>query len=140
MTEINGEAGLKYIVSTDAALNFMQCYQSFIFIHSFIYIPSSLSFLHSFIHSYIHTGWSINNRTILNCSHFLARRYFFNPFSPKRSIHAGKLPQQHEFANAAFVILVRCHFVSPYHVDGSANNNVLSRGGHFCEIAEVLAH
>ena len=22
------------------------------------------------------TGWSINNRTILNCSHFLARRFF----------------------------------------------------------------
>ena len=86
------------------------------------------------------TGWSINNRTILNCSHFLPKRYFFNPFSPKRSIHAGKLPQQHEFANASFVILVRCHFVSPYHVDGSANNNVLCRGGHFCEIARVLAH
>ena len=86
-----------------------------------------------------YTGWSINNGTILNCSHFLARRYFFNPFSPKRSIHTGKLPQQHEFANASFVILVRCHFVSPYHVDGSANN-VLCRGGHFCEIAGVLAH
>ena len=46
------------------------------------------------------TGWSINNRTILNCSHFIARRYFFNPFSPKRSIHTGKLRRQHEFANA----------------------------------------
>ena len=51
-------------------------------------------------------------------------------------MHTGKLPQQHEFANASFVILVRCHFVSPYHVDGSANN-VLCRGGHFCEIAGV---
>ena len=29
--------------------------------------------------------------------------------------------------------------MSPYHVDGSANN-VLCRGGHFCEIAGVLAH
>ena len=29
------------------------------------------------------------------------------------------------------------YFVSPYHVDGSANN-VLCRGGHFCEIAGVL--
>ena len=86
-----------------------------------------------------YTGWSINNRTILNCSHFVARLYFFNPFSPKRSIHTGKLPQQHEFANASFVILVGCHFVSPYHVDGSANN-VLCRGCHFCEIAGVLAH
>ena len=85
------------------------------------------------------TGWSINNRTILNCSHFLARRQFFNPFSPKRSIHTGKLPQQQWFANASFVILFRCHFVSPYHVDGSANN-VLCRGGLFCEIAGVLAH
>ena len=85
------------------------------------------------------TGWSINNRTILNCSHFLARRHFFNPFSPKRSIHTGKLPQQQWFANASFVILFRCHFVSPYHVDGSANN-VLCRGGLFCEIAWVLAH
>ena len=37
-------------------------------------------------------------------------------------IHTGKLPQQHEFANESFVILFRCHFVSPYHVDGSANN------------------
>ena len=84
------------------------------------------------------TGWSINNRTILNCSHFLARRYYFNPFSPKRSIHTGKLRQQHEFTNASFIILVRCHFVSPYHVDGSANN-VLCRGGHFCEIAGIIA-
>ena len=74
----------------------------------------------------------------MNCSHFLSRRYFFNPFSPKRSIRTGKLPQ-HEFANASFVILCRCHFVSPYHVDGSAYN-VLCRGGHFCEIAGVLAH
>ena len=87
----------------------------------------------------VSTGWSINNRTILNCSHFVARRCFFNPFSPKRSIYTGKLPQQHEFANVSFVILFRCHFVSPYHVDGSANN-VLCRGGHFCEIAGVLAH
>ena len=86
-----------------------------------------------------YTGWSINNRTILNCSHFLARRFFFNLFSPKRSIHIGKLPQQHEFANASFVILFRCHFVSPCHVDGSAND-ALCRGGHFCEIAGVLAH
>ena len=86
-----------------------------------------------------YTGWSINNRTILNCSHFLARRHFFNPFSPKRSIHTVKLPQQQWFANASFVILFRCHFVSPYHVDGSANN-VLCRGGLFCEIAGVLAH
>ena len=78
---------------------------------------------------YIHTGWSINNRTILNCSHFLARRYFFDLFSPKGSIHTGKLPQQHEFANASFFILFRCHFVSPYHVDGSTNT-VLCRGGH----------
>ena len=84
-------------------------------------------------------GWSINNRTILNCSHSITRRYFFNPFSPKRSIHTGKLPQRHEFANASFVILIRCHFVSPYHVDGSANN-VLFRGGHFCEIAGVPSH
>ena len=85
------------------------------------------------------TGWSINNRTILNCSHFLARRYiFFYPFSPKWSIHTGKLRQQHEFTNASFIILVRCHFVSPYHVDGSANN-VLCRGGHFCEIAGITA-
>ena len=89
--------------------------------------------------STLHTGWSINNRTILNCSQFLAKRYFFNPFSPKQSIHTGKLPQQHEFANASFVILFRCHFVSPYHVDGSANN-VFCRGSHFCEIAGVLAH
>ena len=29
--------------------------------------------------------------------------------------------------------------MSPYHVDSSANN-VLCRGGHFCEIAGVLAH
>ena len=29
--------------------------------------------------------------------------------------------------------------MSPYHVDGSANN-VLCRGGHFCEIPGVLAH
>ena len=87
----------------------------------------------------VHTGWSINNRTILNCSHFIARQYFFTPFSPKWSIHTGKLPQQHEFANASFVILIRCHFVSPYHVDGSANN-VLCRAGHFCEIAGVPAH
>ena len=29
--------------------------------------------------------------------------------------------------------------MSPYHVDGSANN-VLCRGGHFREIAGVLAH
>ena len=29
--------------------------------------------------------------------------------------------------------------MSPYHVDVSANN-VLCRGGHFCEIAGVLAH
>ena len=29
--------------------------------------------------------------------------------------------------------------MSPYHVDGSANN-VLCRGGHFCEIAGVPAH
>ena len=87
----------------------------------------------------LYTGWSINNRTILNCSHFLARRYFFNPFSPKRSIHTGKLRQQHEFPNASFIILVRCHFVSPYHVDGSANN-VLCRGGNFCEIAGIIAH
>ena len=36
-------------------------------------------------------------------------------------------------------ILFRCHFVSPYHVDGSANN-VLCRGGYFCEIAGILAH
>ena len=36
-------------------------------------------------------------------------------------------------------ILYRCHFVSPYHVDGSANN-VLCRGGQFCEIAGILAH
>ena len=79
------------------------------------------------------------NKTILNCSHFFARRYFFNPFSPKRSMHTGKLPQQHEFANASFVILVRCHFVSPYHVNGSSSN-VPCRGGHFCEIAGVLAH
>ena len=86
----------------------------------------------------VSTGWSINNRTILNCSHFLARRYFFNSFSPKRSIHTGKLRQQHEFTNASFIILVRCHFVSPYHVDGSANN-VLCRGGHFCEIAGTIA-
>ena len=93
--------------------------------------------IHLCLHPY--TGWSINNRTILNCSHFVARRYFFNPFSPKRSIHTGKLPQQHEFANASFVILFRCHFVSPYHVDGSANN-VLCRGGHFCEMAGVIAH
>ena len=85
------------------------------------------------------TGWFINNRTILNCSQFLANDIFFNPFSPKQSIHTGKLPQQHEIANASFVILFRCHFVSPYHVDGSANN-VLCRGGHFCEIAGVLAH
>ena len=90
-------------------------------------------------HLFHHTGWSINNRTILNCSHFLARQYFLNPFSPKRSIHAGKLPQQHEFANASFVIPVSCQFVSPYHVDGSANI-VLCWGGHFCEIAGVLAH
>ena len=89
--------------------------------------------------AHVTTGWSINNRTILNCSHFLARRYFSNPFSPKQSIHTGKLRQQHEFTNASFIILVRCHFVSPYHVDGSANN-VLCRGGHFCEIAGVLAH
>ena len=88
---------------------------------------------------YVDTGWSINNRTILNCSQFLAKRYFFNPFSPKQSIHSGKLPQQHEIANASFVILFRCHFVSPYHVDGSANN-VLCRGGHFCEIAGTLPH
>ena len=85
-----------------------------------------------------YTGWSINNRTILNCSHFLARQYFFNPFSPKRSIHTGKLRQQHEFTNASFIILVRCHFVSPYYVDGSATN-VLCRGGHFCEIAGIIA-
>ena len=85
------------------------------------------------------TGWSINNRTILNCSHFIARQYFFTSFSPKWSIHTGKLPQQHEFANASFVILIRCHFVSPYHVDGSANN-VPCRAGHFCEIAGVPAH
>ena len=43
----------------------------------------------------IYTGWSINNRTILNCSHFLAGRYFCNPFSPKWSVHIGKLSQQH---------------------------------------------
>ena len=84
-----------------------------------------------------YTGWSINNRTILNCSHFFARRYFFNPFSPKRSIHTGKLRQQHEFTNASFIILVRCHLVSPYRVDGSANN-VMYRGGHFCEIAGII--
>ena len=52
------------------------------------------------------TGWSINNRTILNCSHFLARRYLSNPFSPKWSIHTGKLSQQHEFVMTSFVILV----------------------------------
>ena len=40
------------------------------------------------------TGWSINNRTILNCSHFLARRYFCNPFSPKRSVgEVGATPK-----------------------------------------------
>ena len=60
------------------------------------------------------TGWSIYNRTILNFSHFLARRYFSNPFSPKWSIHIGKLSQQHWFVMASFVILVWCHFVSPY--------------------------
>ena len=95
--------------------------------------------MHVFLGLFLSTGWSINNRTILNCSHFIARRYFFNPFSPKRSIHTGKLPQQHEFVNASFVILIRCHFVSPYHVDGSANN-VLCRDGHFCEMAGVPAH
>ena len=56
-----------------------------------------------------------------------------------RSMHTGKLRQQHEFTNASFIILVRCHFVSPYHVDRSANN-VLCRGGHFCEIAGIIAH
>ena len=71
------------------------------------------------------TGWSINNsRTILNCSHFLARRYFSNPFSPKWSIHTGKLSQQHEFVMASFVILLWCHFVSPYNMGGSANSNM----------------
>ena len=39
-------------------------------------------------------GGSINNRSILNCSHFLTRRYFSKPFSPKWSIHTGKLSQQ----------------------------------------------
>ena len=87
----------------------------------------------------IHTGWSINNRTILNCSHFLARRYFSNPFSPKWSIHTGKLSQQHEFVMASFVSLVWCHFVSPYNMGGSANS-VLCRGRHFWEIARVNAH
>ena len=85
------------------------------------------------------TGWSINNRTILNCSHFLARRYFSNPFSPKWSIHTGKLPQQHEFVMTSFVILVWCHFVSPYNMGGSANS-VLCRGRHFWKIARVNAH
>ena len=87
-------------------------------------------------HICCHTGWSINNRTILNCSHFLVRRYFSNPFSTKGSIHIGKLPHQHEFASASFVVLFRSHFVLPHHVDGSVNN-VLCRGGHFCEIAGV---
>ena len=98
---------------------------------------SNIGIVIDLIQKYIR--WSINNRTILNCSHFLARRYFFNPFSPKRSVHIGKLRQQHEFANASFIILVRCHFVSPYHVDGSANN-VLCRGSPFCEIAGIIAH
>ena len=86
-----------------------------------------------------YTGWSINNRTILNCSHFLARRYFSNPFSPKWSIHTGKLPQQHEFVMTSFGILVWCHFVSPYNMGGSANS-VLCRGRHFWQIARVNAH
>ena len=103
------------------------------------YLPIGSDRLLNYLLPFITTGWSINNRTTLNCSHFLARRYFFNPFSPKRSIHTGKLPQEHEFTSASFVILFRCHFVSLYHVDGSANN-VLCRGGHFCEVAGVLAH
>ena len=78
-------------------------------------------------------------RTILICSHFLARRYFSNPFSHKRSIRIGKLPQQHDFVKASFVILVCCHFGSPYHVDGSVNN-VLCLGGHFWKIAGLHAH
>ena len=49
-----------------------------------------------------------------NCSHFLDRRYFSNPFSPKGSIHIGKLSQQHYFVMASFVILVWGHIVSPY--------------------------
>ena len=85
------------------------------------------------------TGWSINNRTILNCSHFLARRFFSNPFSPKWSIHTGKLSQQHEFVMTSFGILVWCHFVSPYNMGGSANS-VLCRGRHFWQIARVNAH
>ena len=92
-----------------------------------VHQASWLGSFHLETYRYLHTGWSINNRTILNCSHFVARRYFFNPFSPKRNIHTGKLPQQHEFANASFVILFRCQIVSPYHVDGSANNVSVSR-------------
>ena len=40
---------------------------------------------------------------------------------------------------ASFVILVWCHFVSPYNVGGSANS-VLCRGRHFWKIARVNAH
>ena len=89
--------------------------------------------------THIFTGWSINNRTILNCSHFLDRRYSSNPFSPKWSMHTGKLSQQHEFVMASFVILVWCHFVSPYNMGGSANS-VLCRGRHFWKIARVNAN
>ena len=40
---------------------------------------------------------------------------------------------------ASFVILVSCHFVSPYNVGGPANI-VLYRGRHFWKIARVNAH
>ena len=39
---------------------------------------------------------------------------------------------------ALFVILVWCHFVSPYNLGGSANS-VLWRGRHFWKIARVNA-
>ena len=77
----------------------------------------------------------------LNIHLLVLKQQRFEKFSffSDHPVHTGKLPQQHEFANASFVILIRCHFVSPYHVDGSANN-VLCRGGHFCEVAGVPAH
>ena len=57
-------------------------------------------------------------------------------------MHVGTLSQQHQFVMASFVILVWCHFVSPYNVGGSgfSANSVLRRGRHFWKIARVKAH
>ena len=85
------------------------------------------------------TGWSINNRTILNCSHFFRQAIFF------QSVFTQGKYTHWQIITATLVrhgIICYSGLVShcfTLQLGGSANS-ILWRGRHFWKIARVNAH